>query len=104
MLTLDHCEVEYQKYHDDCADVIDGDMVGCGGFDLCFPIPHEAGILAYCKGWKIDPMNDMGPDDIEDDGPDGPDPDDLRDAEIYRHGKYGRPRMLGDEDPGDGNW
>ncbi len=85
MLTLTHCEVEYQKYHDDCADVIDGDMVGCGGFDLCFPIPDEAGILAYCKAWNIDPMNDMGPDDIEEDD-DGPDPDDARDAEIDRHG------------------
>ena len=99
MLTLTHCEVEYQKYHDDCADVIDGDMVGCGGFDLCFEIPDEAGIVAYCEAWKVDPFEDMSPEDIEEEGPDGPDPDDLRDAM-----REVRPRMLGDEDHGDGNW
>ena len=87
MLTLDHCEVEYQKYHDDCADVVDGDMVGCGGFFLCFEITGQADIFAYCNAWKIDPMNDMGPEDIEEDeGPDGPDPDDQRDEWIDRHG------------------
>ncbi len=85
MLTLDHCEVEYVKYHDDCADVIDGDMVGCGGFGLCFELRDEAGIVAYCKAWKVDPFEDMSPEDIEEDD-DEPDPDDLRDEWIDRHG------------------